>query len=898
MVRSAAYGLAITLGVMATPGAGSSASAQEASVHTVQTDNPANPERVAPAARVLDRTVTLQLERVPLGIALTALADSAHLTVSYSRTRVPLNKIVSLVADRITVRDAFNVLLIGTGLEVDVARTGRVRIWPAGAEATTRTMTKQATGTIGGRVTDAKTGVGIRYATVLLADTRFAATTGDSGAFRIMAVPPGTYIITTRVLGYGAARRGVTVADGRTTTANLALEKSVKQLDEVVTTGTMVPTEVKALPTPISVVTASDIQQQNLQRVDQVFRGMVPGAVAWDQGPNNEISLIMVRGASTITQVPTIKTFIDGVEVADPEYIATIDPNSIDRIEITRGPQASTLYGAGALSGVMQIFTKKGQFGLKRPEVSGKVSFGGVTGLNGGSTASQTDNALSLLGGNENASYNIGGSYGQVGEWTPSYHSTDWGLTAGGQTTQGPLSLSGSARYADKGIDAPWHTWFKAYTVFSRPPKETDWFRQQTYGATAGLQTTPSWRHTVTVGYDQLYQGLTTRPRFTTPADSFVAFFALHESKVSLLYHTDFNIQLAPATSAVFTAGANHEALDYVSSFTGGATRTTGILDGSTFEQHSPSSNTGYFSQVQIDVADRLFLTGGLRAEQNDNFGAKYGTAWSPRVGAAYALELGSTTAKLRASYGESIRAPSTGERDAFVTPFSSQLANPNLAPERQRGVDGGVDVYVGHASAGVTYYNQRAVGLIAALVLSGPNIVLPTSQNQNLSRVKNDGWEFEGHVPVGPVAVSGTYSITNSTIQALFSNYPPGDYQVGDRVLGIPHSSGGATLAYTPASRTTLTANMTYIGYWTEHDWRAEYGFFFGGQAYRGSDRAYWIKYPSVTKLGVGITQMLTSEFSMFARVDNVGNNLRYESSNITFRMPRSALVGANIHY
>ncbi len=899
MVRSAAYGLAITLGVMATPGAGSSASAQEASVHTVQTDNPANPERVAPAARVLDRTVTLRLERVPLGTALATLADSARLTMSYSRTRVPLDKVVSLVADRITVKDALSVLLLETGLEVDVARTGRVRIWPVGAEATTHTRTTQATGTIAGRVTDAKTGVGIRYATVLLSDTRYAATTGDSGTFHLTAVPPGAYIVTVRALGYVAARRGVTLEAGQTAKADVALEKSAQRLDEVVTTGTMVPTEVKALPTPISVVTAEDIQQQNLQRVDQVFRGMVPGAIAWDQGPNNEISLIMVRGTSTITQVPTIKTFIDGVEVADPEYVALVDPNSIERVEITRGPQASTLYGAGALSGVMQLFTKKGDFGLTRPQVSGKVSFGGVAGLDGGSAASQTDNTLSVLGGGEKTSYNLGGSYRHVGEFTPSYHATNWGLSAGGQTAQGPLTLSGSARYGEQDRDAPWKTWFKSYTDFSRPPNEADGFRQQTYGATASLRATPAWQHAVTLGYDQLYYTLTTtRPRFTTPADSFVGFATLHNSKLSVLYHTDVTMQLGTAGAAVITAGANHEASDLVSSFTGGATRTTGFLNGSTFEQHIPSTNTGYFGQVQVNLVERLFLTGGLRAERNDNFGATFGTAWSPRIGGAYALELGPATVKLRASYGESIRAPANGERDAFVQSFQTQIANPNLAPERQRGIDGGVDAFMGRASVGVTYYNQQAIDLIQAIVLSGPNLLVPTSQNQNVSRVRNNGWEFEGRAPFGPVAIGGTYSITNSRIEALFPNYPSGGYQVGDRLLGIPTSSAGATVTYTPVSRTTLTASMTYIGHWIEHDWRAEYGFFFGGQAYRGTDRAYWMEYPSVTKLGVGLSQTLTSQVTAFTRLENVGNNLRFEANNITFRMPRSVIVGANVRY
>jgi outer membrane receptor protein involved in Fe transport len=356
---------------------------------------------------------------------------------------------------------------------------------------------------------------------------------------------------------------------------------------------------------------------------------------------------------------------------------------------------------------------------------------------------------------------------------------------------------------------------------------------------------------------------------------------------------------VATGVAAILTAGVNYDAYDLVFTYTYNATRTTGSINGTTLAARTPWTNTGYFSQVQVNLAERLFLTGGLRAERNPNFGTDFGTAWSPRVGAAYVLGLGATSIKLRASYGESIRAPDPTQKNPIPFAGATYLANPNLGPERQRGGDGGVEIYLGRASLGVTYYNQRAIGLIQAAVIPTPAGTLITYQNQNVGRVKNEGWEFEAQLPLGPVQLSGTFSITNSTIQALAPGYPAGSYQVGDRIVGIPHTSAGATITYAPLAQTTFTATMTHFGTWINTDDIALRGYYYGGQPYRGSDRAYWMEYPAVTKFAVGVSQGLTKNLTAFLRAENVGNNLRFEQSNASFpTKPRSVLMGANVRY
>ena len=253
---------------------------------------------------------------------------------------------------------------------------------------------------------------------------------------------------------------------------------------------------------------------------------------------------------------------------------------------------------------------------------------------------------------------------------------------------------------------------------------------------------------------------------------------------------------------------------------------------------------------------------------------------------------------KLRASYGESTRAPTLGLGDAQKFSNFQVLANPQLAPERQRGTDGGIEVYLGGASLGVTYYNQRAIDLLQRITVPTAPPPQPAFQWQNIARVQNEGWELEGRVTVGPARVQGTYSITTATVQQLPANYPAGGYRVGDRILGIPHTSAGATVTYSPLPQTTLTGSMTLIGHWTEHDWVALYGYFYGNDSYRGSDRAYWIEYPTITKFAVGVSQDLRKGLTAFMRVDNVGNSLRYEQNNAQVPRTRSVTVGVNMRY
>jgi hypothetical protein len=304
---------------------------------------------------LLRRPVSLKLAAPTVGRMLAAIEAQTGLKFVYSRAVVPVDKPVGLRADSITVAAALTEILLDTNIDVVVAGDGQLTLLKRTAQRAVAD-----TGIVAGRVTDKKTGAAIAGATVVVEGTRQGATTGNDGRYRIAGVAAGTYTVRARYIGYAPVSGSVAVTGDQEATADLALEKSAQRLDEVVTTGTLVPTEVKALPTPVSVITDSDFALQRPHTVQELFRQAVPTAVSWDLPAFPNQTAFSVRGASTANAGSgQMKVFLDGIPLADLTT-AAVDPTSVARIEVIRGPQAAAIYGSDAIGGVIQIFQAGG----------------------------------------------------------------------------------------------------------------------------------------------------------------------------------------------------------------------------------------------------------------------------------------------------------------------------------------------------------------------------------------------------------------------------------------------------------------------------------------------------------------------------------------------------------
>src|SRR5688572_27957518 len=103
-------------------------------------------------------------------------------------------------------------------------------------------------GTISGPLTDATRGSGMGGVDVSLAGTRWRAATGADGRYRLVDITLGSHTLLVRRIGHGQDRRAVTIRAVQDATVDVILQARPTVLDEVIVTGTLIPTEVKALP--------------------------------------------------------------------------------------------------------------------------------------------------------------------------------------------------------------------------------------------------------------------------------------------------------------------------------------------------------------------------------------------------------------------------------------------------------------------------------------------------------------------------------------------------------------------------------------------------------------------------------------------------------------------------
>ncbi len=471
---------------------------------------------------------------------------------------------------------------------------------------------------------------------------------------------------------------------------------------------------------------------------------------------------------------------------------------------------------------------------------------------------------------------------------------------------QGSLALDLSGRYYAQASDSPFDPRLAetGFFFFTTPPHERNQTQEETYGARLSYRPRTWWQHTLTAGIDRVStdtRNTRTRPGFF-PGDSLRRVIISNERKASVAYTTTVTVPVGKSAVATLTAGVDHYVLNQNRFFTFHALNVDGTIETSPDDPvvglRQVTTNSGYFGQLQLNLSEALFLTAGLRAEQNANFGDELGTPVSPRVGASYVRQLGGTTVKLRASYGEAIRPPGPGQQTEQVTPFGIQLANPSLAPERQTGVDGGVDVIFGQlGSLNLTYYDQTARDLILS-VEREPVGDVPADQFVNVGRVKNRGIEVEGTLRLDPLQLHAQYAYTRSRVDEVGLSLDT-DLQPGDQVFAVPRHTAGLTLTLTPFRETSLAFGATYVGTQTNFDrlavlrCAAE-----TGPCPEASFREFLQEYPEFVKTTLSVNQQITPAVGGFLSVENLTNTDADEIDNARPVQGRITMVGMQVNW
>ena len=228
-----------------------------------------------------------------------------------------------------------------------------------------------ASGYVTGKVIDSKSKAPLPGANVQIMGTVRGASTDRNGNFTIEKVPPGTYSIRASMIGYRSVTlKNILVRDKQETKVFFELRETPIEFDPIVVLAGKTKQRLDQAAVSISVVSAKEIKRRNPTNLIEALE-TVPGI-------NFIGNQINIRGSTGYTYGAGNKVLLllDGV----PVYASDtgefnwdmLPPLDIKRIEVLKGA-GSTLWGASALGGVVNVITKS-------PSPEGKLLFSCTAG--------------------------------------------------------------------------------------------------------------------------------------------------------------------------------------------------------------------------------------------------------------------------------------------------------------------------------------------------------------------------------------------------------------------------------------------------------------------------------------------------------------------------------------
>ena len=493
-----------------------------------------------------------------------------------------------------------------------------------------------------------------------------------------------------------------------------------KRVDPVVVTATPVETPAEQLGASVSVVNGEDFQTYHYPTVDEALRS-VPGVEIRRSGAYGKTTSVTIRGANA----NQVQVLVDGLRVKSPTLgqvdLSDISPDLIERIEVIRGAQ-STLYGADAIGGVINIITRKGKGGPFQATVQQEVGnydtlvsratvYGAWKILNYALSASHFESN----GQFQNDETDANAISARIGATLPEnstldfvfrYNKNDIGVPVKG-VFPGPQPIN---PIINRNARSQSET-----TIFSLEGKTrpVEWW--ETRGRLARYENSAGFQDPVDPGVDF----------------DFATFSQVNVERREAEWVNSFFIGKW-STSSV---GLEHR-------------REIGESH-NTFRAVSETQSV--FFEQQLRFFERLFLTGGFRVEDNSVFG----TTTTERGSLAFLIK--ETGTRLRGSAGTGFRAPT------FNDLFFPGFGNPDLQPEKSLSYDFGVDqkLWNNRIRLGLTYFQNNFRNLIACCT---PLPTAPFGGPFNVGRARSAGIEFTSEVDVLPNLIASlNYTYTDS---------------------------------------------------------------------------------------------------------------------------------------
>jgi len=567
---------------------------------------------------------------------------------------------------------------------------------------------------------------------------------------------------------------------------------------EVIVSATKTSLPIEQVTSAVEVITGEELERKKIKTVIDGLR-LAQGVFATSSGGPGTEATVKMRGAFARHTL----VLIDGVIVNSPTTgaydFANLTAENIDRIEILRGAQ-SMLYGSDAVGGVINIFTKKG---AGKPTASTFMEYGSFASLREGASASGAKGPFDFSG--------------SVSRWdTSSFSAVNY--RRGAFERDGFHNWQGSGKL---GVSLPkdgrlefnvrWYNSDVGFDGFADSGAPADVFgakqtdRNLILSGTYEQPLTSWWTQKLTVaqanerilsvsgntGYNlNTRQLISANPNSCFP--NFDTCFTPFSSDLEILNRRlEWQHNFQVGKPLLLTAGYQfrEEQGDATGFF--GASQPTKLI----------SSNAG-FAQAQLNLWDRLFVTGGVRQDHYNVFG----DATTYRVTGGYLVK--ETGTKFRGSYATGFKAPTLN--DLFFQGFG----NPNLKPEKSQSMDLGIDqsLFEGRVQLNAGYFWNRFRDLIQFASSFTP--LCPASSFGfcpiNVAEAKSQGWElgFKATIMKG-LDVRGQYTYTMTRAFDTPTNPLGGD----KRLPRWPIDQATLGLSYQPIDPLRINLDYRFVG-------------------------------------------------------------------------------------
>jgi vitamin B12 transporter len=552
---------------------------------------------------------------------------------------------------------------------------------------------------------------------------------------------------------------GLVVAGGLSW-SEAALTNEVPQ-QNVVVTATRVEQSLATVGSSVTVVDQAQLSERQCRTAYDALRE-VPGLDVVQLGGAGGTMSTFIRGAASEQTL----VLVDGVPVNDPAGLgrgadlSQMPVQNVERIEVLRGPQ-STLYGADAIGGVINVITKKG---------AGPV--GGEVSAEAGSFNTFNETAA-VRGGTSNYNYSVG----------VSRQDSD-GISSAAEKNGNPekdgyrrTDLSSKLGWTpvdefEANVLVRWNKADYDYDDFMNG-RPVDGDNQgvsdlvSLYGEGKGKLIDGQWRPRV--GGSWVSQS---REDTSSVGNS---------SFESLLQKLEWQNDMYLGNANIVTAGIEAQQESAESTY-----ESFGYVD--QFNRKTAKHRSAYVQDILS--TGPLTTTVGGRVDSYDSFGTE--NTW--RVAPSY--DIAATGTRFKGSYGTGFKAPSLFQ-------LYSSYGSPELNPETSQGWDAGVEQKIAGdlLVVGATYFENQFDDLI--------DYDFVTMKYGNINQAETRGVEtFVTAQPVKELSVRAAYTYTDTENKIT-----------GDPLLRRPRNKVSLDTTYAFTAKLKGTVGVIYVGERTDED-------------------------------------------------------------------------------